>query len=222
MDSLLFLMILIIPAIAQMQISMNYAKYKQVENSADLTGYEVARKILDENGLNDLYIVETRGNLTDHYDPNKKVVRLSSAIYHGSSIASLAVAAHECGHAIQDKENYFYMRLRAFILPVVNAATSVSYLIIFLGILFQSLNLIWIGIGCVAIGLSFQIITLPVEINASRRAKKEIINLELAKKEEISQVSTVLTAAASTYIAGVLASALELFRLFLAFSQKEE
>ena len=222
MDSLLFLMILIIPAIAQIKISMNYAKYKQVENSADLTGYEVARKILDENGLNDLYIVETRGNLTDHYDPNKKVVRLSSAIYHGSSIASLAVAAHECGHAIQDKENYFYMRLRAFILPVVNAATSVSYLIIFLGILFQSLNLIWIGIGCVAIGLSFQIITLPVEINASRRAKKEIINLELAKKEEISQVSTVLTAAASTYIAGVLASALELFRLFLAFSQKEE
>ena len=215
-------MILIIPAIAQMQISMNYAKYKQVENSADLTGYEVARKILDENGLNDLYIVETRGNLTDHYDPNKKVVRLSSAIYHGSSIASLAVAAHECGHAIQDKENYFYMRLRAFILPVVNAATSVSYLIIFLGILFQSLNLIWIGIGCVTIGLSFQIITLPVEINASRRAKKEITNLELAKKEEISQVSTVLTAAASTYIAGVLASALELFRLFLAFSQKEE
>ncbi len=222
MDSLIFLLMLMIPAIAQIQIMSSYSKYKQIENEKELSGYDVARSILDANDLNDLYIVETKGNLTDHYDPNKKVIRLSSDIYHGTSIASLAVAAHECGHALQDKDGYLYMRLRAFIFPFINVATTFSYLIIFLGILFQSLNLIWIGIACVATGLIFQIVTLPVEINASNRAKKEIIKLELASNEEISGVHSVLSAAASTYIAGVLSSALELLRLFLAFSKDNE
>lgn len=222
MDSLLFLLILILPAIAQMQISWNYAKYKQIENTKGLTGYEVARKILDANSLQDLYIVETKGYLSDHYDPTKKVVRLSSDIYHGKSIASLAVASHECGHALQDKEGYLYLKIRTQIIPVVNAATTVSYFIIGIGVLFQSLNLIWIGIACVATGLIFQLITLPVEINASKRAKKEIKALNLIEKEEITGVSNVLFAAASTYLAGVLTSALELLRLFLVFSRNEE
>lgn len=222
MNSLLFLIILIIPAIAQFFVSTSYGKYKQINNEKKLTGYDVARKILDENDLKDEYIVEIKGNLTDHYDPNKKVVRLSSEIYHGETIAAIAVAAHECGHALQDKEGYLYMRIRSFLFPVVNAATSFSYFIIMLGILFQSLNLIWVGIICVGTGLLFQIVTLPVEIDASKRASKEIKRLKLAKEEEQEGVKKMLIAAASTYVAGVLSSALELLRLVLIFQRRDD
>lgn len=222
MDLLILLCILIIPAIAQLWVSTSYGKYKQIKNEKQYTGYDVARKILDQNGLNEMYIVETNGILSDHYDPNKKVVRLSKEIYHGETIAAMAVAAHECGHALQDKEGYLYMRFRSFIFPMVNAATSLSYLIIALGLLFQSLNLVWIGIGCVATGLLFQIVTLPVEINASQRAKKEIQKLNLAHEKEEQGISQMLTAAASTYVAGVLSSALELIRLIAILGNREE
>ena len=168
MNTLFFLLILIIPAIAQMWISSSYSKYQEIENEKEWTGYDVARMILDKNELKEMYIVETKGTLTDHYDPRQKVIRLSKNVYNGSSIASMAVAAHECGHALQDKEGYLYMRMRSLIFPIVNIATTFSYLIIACGLIFQLLNLIWIGIGCVATGLIFQIITLPVEIDASR------------------------------------------------------
>lgn len=222
MNVLIFLLILIIPLIAQMAVTVNYGKYKQIENEKNLTGYDVARKILDQNDLKDMYIVETKGNLTDHYDPNKKVIRLSTDVYHGNTIAAMAVAAHECGHAIQDKVGYTYMRLRAFLFPIVHVATGVSYAIITLGLLLESLNLIWLGIGCVGTGLLFQIVTLPVEIDASKRAKKEIANLKMAEEDEQSGVSKMLIAAASTYVAGVLSSALELLRLILILTNKEE
>ena len=110
---ILFLLALILPVIASININMTYKKYKKVNNSKKLTGFDVARKILDENGLNNMYIVEVRGNLTDHYDPRQKVVRLSSEIFHGETIAAAAVAAHECGHAIQDKEGYTWMKIRS-------------------------------------------------------------------------------------------------------------
>lgn len=222
MDLGIFFLMLIIPAIAQAFVSLSYGKYKQIENKKKLTGFDVARQILDNNGLEDLYIVETKGNLTDHYDASKKVVRLSSDIYHDTTIASLAVAAHECGHAIQDKEGYFYMRFRALIFPAVNIATSFSYLMIVLGILFQSFHLIKIGIFLVGTGLFFQIITLPVEINASKRAKEELKKLNLADKVEQEGVRSMLSAAASTYVAGILSSALEMVRLILAFQNREE
>jgi len=222
MDILIFILMLIIPAIAQMSVSVNYSRYKQIKNDANLTGFDVARKILDHNGLKEMYIVETKGNLTDHYDPSKKVIRLSSDIYHGNTIAAMAVAAHECGHAIQDKEGYMYMRLRALLFPVVNIATTFSYLIIALGIFFQSINLIWVGIACVGTGLLFQIVTLPVEIDASKRAGREIADLKIAEKEEQDGVKKMLIAAASTYVAGVLSSALELLRLILAFQDNDQ
>ncbi|MCI8394228.1 MAG: zinc metallopeptidase [Bacilli bacterium] len=222
MDLLLLLGMLLLPALAQMWISTSYSKYKQIKNQQQCSGYEVARKILDENGLKDMYIVETNGMLSDHYDPNKKVVRLSKEIYHGETIAAMAVAAHECGHALQDKDGYLYMRFRSFIFPMVNAATSLSYFIIAMGLLFQSFNLIWLGIACVGTGLLFQIVTLPVELNASERAKKEIQKLNLAMEKEEQGVAHMLIAAASTYVAGVLSSALELIRFITILGNREE
>lgn len=222
MNPIIFIFILIIPAIAQMSVSISYGKYKQIKNTKNLTGFDVARKILDQNGLEEMYIVETKGNLTDHYDPNKKVVRLSTHVFHESSIAAMAIAAHECGHALQDKEGYLYLKVRSIIFPIVNFATSFSYFLIFLGILSESFNLIWTGILCVGTGLIFQLITLPVEINASKRAKTAIQKLNLAKEFEQNNIKKMLGCAASTYVAGVLSSALELLRLVLQFQNRDK
>lgn len=221
MDLIILILMLIIPAIAQILISSNYGKYKNILNEKKITGFEVARKILDNNDLQDIYIVEVNGNLTDHYDPQRKVVRLSKDIFHGTSIAALSVAAHECGHAIQDKVGYTYMRLRSLLFPVVHFATGLSYFIIFLGLVMESLNVIWLGILLVGTGLIFQMVTLPVELDASNRAKKEIENLSLATEEEQEGVSKMLSAAASTYLAGVLSSALEIVRLILIFTNND-
>lgn len=221
MDLLIFILMLALPAIAQFLVSSSYSKYKNIENEANITGFEVARKILDQNDLKDIYIVEVNGNLTDHYDPKRKVVRLSKEVFHGSSIAALSIAAHECGHAIQDKVGYTYMRIRSLIFPVVHFATGISYFIIFLGLAMESINVIWLGILLVGTGLIFQIVTLPVEIDASKRAKKEIETLKLANSEEQEEVSKMLSAAASTYLAGVLSSALEILRLILMFWEND-
>lgn len=213
---------LIIPAIAQYLVFSNYSKYKNIENEENISGFEVARKILDKNDLKDVYIVEINGNLTDHYDPKRKVVRLSKEIFHGTSIASLSVAAHECGHAIQDKVGYTYMRIRSLLFPVVHFATGLSYFVIFLGLLMESIDMIWLGILLVGTGLIFQLVTLPVEIDASKRAKKELENLSLANQEEIEGVDKMLSAAASTYLAGVLSSALEIVRLIMIFGNNND
>ncbi len=219
---LLYLLALIIPLIAQMYISYSYSKYKKIENEKKLTGYDVARNILDKNGLEKLYIVETNGNLTDHYDPKRKTVRLSREIYNGTSIASLAVAAHECGHAIQDKEGYLFMRIRSFIVPIVNFGTKIAYVFLVIGLLTEWLNMIWLGIALVSLGLVFQLITLPVEFDASKRAINELNNLTLARDSDINGAKTVLTAAALTYVAGVLSSALEVLRLILIFTDRKD
>lgn len=215
MDLILAIIVILIPLIAQIGVSSNYQKYKRVKNTKELTGYDVARKILDENGLEDIYIVETRGELTDHYDPTKKVVRLSSDIYHGKTVAAMSVAAHECGHAVQDKEGYTFMRIRSAIFPIVNVATSISYWIILLGFLFELLDLIYIGIALTCLGLLFQIVTLPVEFDASKRAGVFLKEYNLATEDESKGVKKMLGAAAMTYVAGVLASALQILRLIL-------
>ena len=215
MDLILAIIVILIPLIAQIGVSSNYQKYKRVKNTKELTGYDVARKILDENGLGDIYIVETRGELTDHYDPTKRVVRLSSDIYHGKTIAAMSVAAHECGHAVQDKDGYTFMRIRSAIFPIVNVATSISYWIILLGFLFELLDLIYIGIALTCLGLLFQIVTLPVEFDASKRAGVFLKEYNLATEDESKGVKKMLGAAAMTYVAGVLASALQILRLIL-------
>ena len=215
MDTILILLIILIPLIAQVKISSSYNRYKKEKNTCKLTGQEVARRILDENGLQDIHIVEIKGELTDHYDPTRKVVRLSTDIFHGDTVAAAAVAAHECGHAIQDKENYTFLRIRSAIYPVVNVATSVSYYIILIGFLFQALKLVYLGIGLTCCGLLFQLVTLPVEFDASKRALNKLEKYHLLAEVEIEGAKNVLSAAALTYVAGVMASILQILRLIL-------
>lgn len=222
MDLLILIAILIIPAIAQANISKNYQKYLNTSTKVKLSGVEVARKILDANGLKDVYVVETKGTLSDHYDPTRKVVRLSKEIFHGESIASVSVAAHECGHAIQDKEGYGPLRFRSFIYPIVNVATSISYFIILMGLLMQALNLLYLGIALTATGLIFQIVTLPVEFDASNRALKELESLKIVTKSEKDGAREMLKSAALTYVAGVLASILQIIRLLLLTSRRDD
>lgn len=222
MDLIICLLIVIIPALAQLFISINYSKYKKIFNESKITGQEVARKILDSNNLEKIYVVATNGNLTDHYDSGRKVIRLSKDIYDNESIASLAVAAHECGHAIQDKDGYFFMRLRSFIYPIVRIGTMFSYLVIFIGAIAEAMNIIYLGIALVALGLIFQLVTLPVEFDASKRALIELKNLGLVTDDELDGAKKMLISAALTYVAGVLSSALELLRLILIFTNKKD
>ena len=212
---ILIVLILVIPLIAEIKIKSAYNKYMKIANKSSVSGTEIARRILDNNGLNNVYVVQTPGTLTDHYDPSRKTVRLSSSIFDDCTIASLAVAAHECGHAIQDKDNYFFLKLRSLIYPIVNIATSISYYIIVIGFILEYIDLIYLGIGFTSLGLLFQIITLPVEFDASARAKKELHKMGIVTKEEEEGISKMLNAAALTYVAGVLASALQIIRLII-------
>lgn len=210
MDLLLIGIIIIVPLIADLNVKLTYKRYLKKESHNDLTGADVAREILKKHNL-DLYVVETTGFLSDHYDPSQKVVRLSKDVYNGSTIASHAIAAHEVGHAIQDQEGYKYMRFRSKIYPVVNIATTISYYIIVLGLVFSLLKLFYLGIVFSLFGLLFQVVTLPVEFNASKRGKKELEEMNLREKG----TDKVLKSAALTYVAGVLASALQILRFIL-------
>ncbi len=205
---------LIITVIAQVLIKITYSKYQKQENKKRLTGFDVARQILDKNGLKDILVLETTGYLTDHYDPTKKVIKLSTDIYNGTTISSAAVAAHECGHAIQDKENYKPMRIRSKIVPTVNLCTKLGYLAIIIGALF-SYKLMIIGVILLLSILLFQIITLPVEFNASIRALKQIDKLSLLSNDEQKGAKKVLSAAAFTYVASVLSTLMQILRYIL-------
>ena len=221
MNTILYFLILIIPVIAQIRVTTSYNKYKKVKNSTGLSGFEVAKKILEANGLEDIYVVETTGNLTDHYDPTRKVIKLSKEIFNGDSIASASVAAHECGHAIQDKEEYSFMRLRSFLVPFVNLVSYFSWIVIFIGFISEVFNIFIFGIGLISFGLIFQLVTLPVEFDASRRAKNELSKLNLIGSSEDEGVSNMLGAAAMTYVAAVLTSLLQIIRLFALFNRRD-
>lgn len=221
-DIILVVVILTIPAIAQGLITVRYKKYSGIQNNNKLSGFETARKILDANGLEDMDIVAVPGSLTDHYDPSRKVVRLSQSNFDGQSVAAMAVAAHECGHAIQDKEGYLMMRIRSAIVPVVKIGTGLSYIIIVIGFIFQLINLVYVGIALTGLGLLFQLVTLPVEFNASSRAEKQIKALGLSTSDEDKGVKKVLGAAAMTYVAGVLSSLLQIIRLVLIYGGRRD
>lgn len=207
--------------LSQILVTSSYNKYKKILNNKDLSGYEVARKILDKNGLSDIMILETKGNLSDHYDPTRKVIKLSTDIYHGSSIAGAAVAAHECGHAIQDKVGYKPMRIRSKIVNTVNICTKIGYIAIVIGALF-SYQLIEIGIILLGSILIFQLVTLPVEFNASNRALQQLEKHKLIEKEETKKAKIMLTAAAFTYVASLITSFLQILRLVLIFSRRDD
>lgn len=206
---------------AQIYVSSSYKKYSKIKNEKGITGKEAARYILDKNGLENIKVVETGGHLSDHYDPSKKVIRLSSSVYNDDSVGSVAVAAHECGHAIQDKQGYMFMKIRSALVPITTFSSYAGYLAIIIGIIFASLKLIWIGIILEVIILLFQLVTLPVEINASKRALKEIKAGDLLTTKEHKGAKTMLTAAALTYVASVAAAILELVRLVLMFGRND-
>lgn len=211
METLCILIIIFLPLIAQLYISITYGKSTKKETSKGLTGFDVARQILDKYNLEDVLILETSGTLTDHYNPSRKVVKLSKEIYHGTSIAANAVAAHEVGHAIQDKEGYTFLKIRSMLFPIVSITSRFSYLIIIFGFIFEAINLIWLGIITVGIGIIFQIVTLPVEFNASSRALIELNNLNIADDRDSNGIRKMLVAAAFTYVASTIA---EIFQFY--------
>ena len=213
---------LIITLIAQSFVSSSYSKYSKIKNKRGITGSEAARYILEKNGLSDINVVETKGYLSDHYDPTRKVIRLSSDNYHNASIGAVSVACHECGHAIQDKENYTFMRIRAKLVPLVNFSSYAGYFAIVLGVLFSSMNLIWAGIIAEIVILLFQLITLPVEINASKRALKEMDYSHFLNSNELKQGRTMLIAAALTYVASVATTLIQILRLILMFGRRDD
>jgi len=213
---------LIITMIAQAFVSSSYNKYSKVKNDRNITGAEAARYILDKNGLDNISVVETRGYLTDHYDPTKKVIKLSSNVYRDASIGAVAVACHECGHAIQDKENYKFMKIRSSLVPIVNFSSYAGYFAIMFGLLFSSQNLIWLGIITEIIILLFQLVTLPVEINASKRALKELDYSHIFNSKELKHGKTMLTAAALTYVASIATTIIQILRLILMFGRRDD
>lgn len=212
----------LITLFAQIKVKSTYNKYSNKNTKEKLSGFEIARIILDSNDLKNIHIVEVKGNLTDHYDPQNKVVRLSTNVFHDSSIASVAVAAHECGHAIQDKENYTFMRIRAKLVPVVNFINKTGYIATLLGIIFSVFDLLIIGIFMLLITLLFQLVTLPVEFDASKRAKIKIEKLNLATKDEQEGVNKMLSSAAFTYVASVLETLFNLLRLIFIFNSRND
>ncbi len=211
----------IIVLIAQVSINNAYKKYRRIKTKQGITGFEVARKILDENGMNDVHIVETRGQLTDHYDPRRKVVRLSREIFHGDSIASVSVAAHEVGHAIQDKDNYVYMRIRATLVPIVNLVSYLGYFAMIISVIAGITSYLIIGIIIILATLLFQLVTLPVEFDASKRAKEELLRLNIVNNDEIEGANAMLNAAALTYVAGLISTLLSLIRLIIMAQDSE-
>lgn len=219
---LLTILAFLITITAQIFVNGSYSKTRKIKNKHNLTGEEVARTILDKNGLRNVQIEEVHSTLGDHYDPTTKTVRLSSDIYHNASIASASVAAHECGHAIQDKDDYTFLRIRHALIPIVNFSSYAGYIAIVIGCIFSSINLIWVGILMEIIILLFQLITLPVEFNASSRALKQLEELNLLEKSEIKYSRKMLKAAAMTYVASVAAAVLEILRLLLIFNRNND
>ena len=211
----MLLIIIFLPIIAQLKIKGTYNKYIKVKNESELTGAEAAKMILKKNGLSNVNVYETSGTLTDYYDPKKKMVVLSSDIYNSKSVSSVAVAAHECGHAIQDKENYKFLRFRSALVPIVNFTSRIAFIFIIFGFIFEALDLLDVGIICLLVGLLFQLVTLPVEFNASTRAKDQLEICGIVRSKEKSGVKQVLSAAAFTYVAGFIAEALQILRLVL-------
>lgn len=211
---------LIITVGARSFIQASYRKYLKVQVKKNISGAEAAREILNKNGLKNIYVVETSGTLTDHYDPERQVIRLSKDIYDTSTVSAIAVASHECGHALQDKNNYALMRIRSSLVPFVNLSTKIGYVILLIGLIASITDLIWVGIGLEAVILLFHLITLPVEIDASMRAIREIEKNKLLNSEELQYAKTVLVAAALTYVASVATAVLEILRLIIIYGNR--
>ena len=210
----------VITMAASAKVNSTYGKYSKVRSISGMTGAEAAQRILYNAGLSHIRIEHVSGNLTDHYDPRSKVLRLSDTVYGSTSVAAIGVAAHECGHAIQDQQEYAPLRFRNAFVPIANFGSKAAWPLIIIGLLFGSNSiLIEIGVLCFSLAVLFQLITLPVEFNASSRAVAILGNTGMLHGEEIKQTKKVLTAAALTYVASAAAAILSLLRLILLFGR---
>jgi len=222
-DSTFLLLIpaLILTIYAQQKVKSTYAKYNKIRSRRGLTGSEVAQHILQVNGLGNIPIEETQGRLSDHYDPIKKVLRLSSENYKGDSISALGVSAHEVGHAIQHSTSYLPLNIRNSILPVANFGSTLAWPLLLGGIIFSIPHLLDIGIILFTGAVLFQIVTLPVEFNASSRAIETLESGSFLDADEVLKAKKVLNAAAFTYVAAAAVAVIQLIRLLLIRSSRD-
>lgn len=212
----------VLSLIASAKVKSTFGKYSYVRSMSGMTGAEVAQRILHSSGIYDVQIQRVPGHLTDHYDPRSKVLRLSDSVYGQSSVAAIGVAAHECGHAIQHARSYVPLKVRGALVPVVNFGSAVSWPLILIGLLFaQSQSLVYLGIFLFSFAVLFQLVTLPVEFNASRRAIKKLDEIGILNGEELNHSKKVLNAAALTYVAAAAASILQLLRLIILFGGRD-
>lgn len=210
----------ILSLLASLMVKSTFSKYSRVRSMSGMTGAQAAEKILNSQGIYDVNIQRVSGNLTDHYNPSNKTLNLSDSVYSNTSVAAIGVAAHECGHAIQHAKGYAPLAFRSALVPVANFGSSISWILILIGLFINSrssMMLIYAGIICFSLAVLFQIVTLPVEFNASSRAVNLLGQIGILGDTELSQTKKVLSAAALTYVAAAAASILQLLRLLALF-----
>ena len=221
-DKTYFLVIIgvIISMIAQANIQKAFSKYSKIKSKKNITGYQAAKYILDTNSYNDISIKKIGGSLSDYFNPATKEVALSGDSFTDTSIASIAVAAHECGHVIQYKEGYAPLKIKSWLVPAVNFGSKLAFPVILLGIFLSQQKLLDLGLILFSLALIFQLVTLPVEFDASRRAIRVIDESGMLHGEELEGARAMLRAAAFTYVAATLSTALQLLRLFLLYGNR--
>ncbi|MDE5780980.1 MAG: zinc metallopeptidase [Lachnospiraceae bacterium] len=210
----------ILSLLASLMVKSTFSKYSRVRSMSGMTGAQAAEKILNSQGIYDVNIQRVSGNLTDHYNPSNKTLNLSDSVYSNTSVAAIGVAAHECGHAIQHAKGYAPLAFRSALVPVANFGSSISWILILIGLFINSrssMMIIYTGIICFSLAVLFQIVTLPVEFNASSRAVNLLGQIGILGDTELSQTKKVLSAAALTYVAAAAASILQLLRLLALF-----
>ena len=212
---ILIIFAFLLSLIVQTSMQSTFRRYSRVASLCGLSGAEAARRILDSEGLYQVRVQPIRGSLTDHYDPRSKTVNLSETVYGSRSLSALGVAAHECGHAIQDAQEYVPLRVRSALVPAANFGSQFSWILFFIGLLFSSQSLCQIGILLFCLALLFQLVTLPVEFNASHRALVKLGDMGLMNRSEVKNTRKVLRAAAMTYVAAVCTSLLYLLRMII-------
>ena len=219
---ILVLIGVIISLWASAKVKTTYAKYSRVRSMSGMTGAQAAERILSSAGIYDVRIEHVRGDLTDHYDPRNRVLRLSDTVYGSTSVAAIGVAAHECGHAVQDQKDYAPLRIRNSLVPVANFGTMAAWPILIVGLIFgYNSTLIHLGILLFSLGVLFQLVTLPVEFDASRRAIEMLGSQGILYGDEVRQTRKVLSAAAMTYVAAAAAAILSLLRLLILFGGRD-
>ena len=215
----------VICLLASAKMNSTFSKYSRVRSHSGMTGKEAAEALLHREGIYDVRVEYVAGNLTDHYDPRSKVLRLSNATYQQTSVAAIGVAAHECGHAIQNARGYAPLSIRSALVPVANFGSSIAWPLIIIGLIMNSqTSQLFLNLGVIAFSMAvlFQIVTLPVEFNASRRALKILGNTGMLYPDEVRETRKVLTAAALTYVAGAASAILQLLRLIMISNSRRD